>query len=240
MRIIISAILVTCSFAAAEIAAVGDEAVPQETVSHQRTIPCRQDPARLDERSKELSEIVREDQADREGFGPKDTTKTQEDFDRLIARDEIRRKRVGEIFGEGCFAKASDYAAAALVFQHGNTPDHFYQAFTWFKKAYEMGDKSQREWMAKSIDRYLSSTGHKPLFGGGFSKTAKPNGSFACSCLEPVEETFPDSLRREYGRKTQKENLELLKEYNAGHNCSNRECDVKLKPTPKGSAPGIW
>jgi hypothetical protein len=36
----------------------------------------------------------------------------------MVKNDVLRRKRVGEIFGEGCFSKAQDFAAAALVYQH--------------------------------------------------------------------------------------------------------------------------
>ena len=60
----------------------------------------------------------------------------------MLEHDLIRRKRVGEIFGEGCFKTAKDYSAASLIFQHGDTPDHYYQAL-WANRAVELGDISQ-------------------------------------------------------------------------------------------------
>ncbi len=90
-------------------------------------------------------------------------------------RDETRRKRVGEIFGEGCFSTSEDYAAAALVYQHGDTPDHFFQTYIWSKRA-------------------VVNTGHKQLFG---SQAMRPGPTEStCWCLDQIEKTFPDKRRK--------------------------------------------
>lgn len=86
--------------------------------------PCNQDPAKYSLRACELQRIKDADQADR----PNNIL-----CPGAVFRDRIRRKRVGEIFGEGCFKESADYAAAALVFQHGDHPDHFFQVFLWSK-----------------------------------------------------------------------------------------------------------
>ncbi len=74
---------------------------------------CHNDPEKQFMRSHELQEIVKADQADRQIPGSKI------DWNKVSAADETRSKRVAEIFAEGCFKSAGDYAAAALVFQHG-------------------------------------------------------------------------------------------------------------------------
>src|SRR5689334_3820265 len=99
---------------------------------------CDMNPALQGEMSTELLRIVKEDQADRSG--PYDSI----DFARVNPRDLARRIKVARLFAEGCFKSASDYASAALVFQHGTTADHFYQAFLWALQAVKLGDNSQR------------------------------------------------------------------------------------------------
>ncbi len=68
--------------------------------------PCQADKPRQEARSKELQEIVKADQDDREDF----FKKTSEELQEMAHRDVERRKRVREIFGEGFFLKAEDFA----------------------------------------------------------------------------------------------------------------------------------
>src|ERR1700723_3309302 len=75
---------------------------------------CREDQERQKSRSEELQRIVTEDQKDR--------LARPIDWNIVYPRDVVRIKRVGEIFAEGCFVTGQDYAAAALVFQHGDSP----------------------------------------------------------------------------------------------------------------------
>ena len=195
---------------------------------------CHEDINRQQARSKELSEIVKADQDDRKDMW----SKTPEEQLKVTQRDVIRRKRVGEIFGEGCFSKAEDFAAAALVYQHGNVSDHFLQAFMWSKRAVELGDQSQKRLMALAIDRYLVNIGRKQLFGSQASKPdMKPN---TCWCLEKIESSFPDKLRKEVAGKTLNEAFSWLDDLNKGQSCPNSECSKKLKPSPVGTVPGFW
>lgn len=196
---------------------------------------CQADKPRQEARSKELQEIVNADQEDREDF----FKKTPEELREMALRDVERRKRVGEIFGEGCFLKAEDFAAAALVYQHGDVPEHYLQAFMWAKRAVELGDEKQKRLMGLAIDRYLVNTGHKQLFASQATKTdiRDPN---SCWCLQQIEPSFPDDLRKEIANKTFKEAFDWLEELNKGTSCPNTECAQKLKPSPKGTVPGFW
>ncbi|MGH8537891.1 MAG: hypothetical protein ACREXM_15890 [Gammaproteobacteria bacterium] len=92
--------------------------------------------------------------------------------------------------------------------------------------------------MALGIDRYLVNMGQKQLFG---SQAAKPDFKpDTCWCLQKVEDSFPDKLRKEYTGKTLTEAFDWLKELNEGKTCPNTECSADLKPPPKGTVPGFW
>jgi hypothetical protein len=197
-------------------------------------ISCNQDPQRLEARSKELAQIVNADQDDREDF----QSKTPEEMQEMAKNDVLRRMRVGEIFGEGCFSTAQDFAAAALVYQHGDVPEHFFQTFMWAKRAVELGDPTQQRMMALGIDRYLVNIGKKQLFGSQATKDGLT--AEACWCLQQVEESFPDRLRKSQTGKSLKEALEWVQELNAGKNCHNQQCTKELQSSPKGTVPGFW
>lgn len=190
---------------------------------------CPDDPERQMLRSQELQTLVKEDQDDRTD---------PIDWVRVLPRDEARRKRIGEIFGEGCFKTADDYAAAALVYQHGNIPDHFFQTFLWAKKAVELGDPSQKRLMAMGIDRYLVNIGHKQLFATQASKPPKSD----CWCLEEVEKSFPQKRRIELAQKSLSEMLQWVDSLNKDRTTCNtaKFCAKQFKDSPLGTVPGFW
>ena len=119
----------------------------ETTTTGKKYKACNEDLLRQHSRSKELQILVAADQADRQA--------PNIDWEQVAPRDERRAKRVGEIFGEGCFVKGADFSAAALIFQHGPSVDHNFQAYIWAKKALELGDTSRPELIAEGIDRFL-------------------------------------------------------------------------------------
>lgn len=190
---------------------------------------CPDDPERQALRSQELQTLVKADQDDR--IDPIDWV-------RVLPRDEARRKRIGEIFGEGCFKTAEDYAAAALVYQHGNIPDHFFQTFLWAKKAVELGDSSQKRLMAMGVDRYLVNIGHKQLFATQASKPTMND----CWCLEEVEKSFPEKTRVELAQKSLAEMFQWVDSLNKDQSSCKpaKFCAKQLKDSPRGTVPGFW
>ncbi|MFL5814556.1 MAG: hypothetical protein ACJ763_13350 [Bdellovibrionia bacterium] len=194
---------------------------------------CVEDPSLQAEKSAELQKLASEDQEDRKG--PVDSI----DWKKVSPRDLQRRTQVAEIFAAGCFKDAKDYAAAALVYQHGDTADHAYQTFIWSKRAVQLGDGSRKWLMAAGLDRYLVRIGQKQLFG---TQVRKDNGS-PCWCLEPTEESFPDQLRVEYIKNTLSENWLMMSAFfNADKpSCKQTQfCHRDLKPSPAGTVPGFW
>ena len=194
---------------------------------------CESNPRLQSEKSAELLKIVKEDQADRSG------PYVAIDWNKVNPRDLRRRVEVARIFAEACFKSAADYASAALIFQHGNTADHYYQAFLWANEAVKLGDKLQTYQAANGLDRYLVATGHKQLFGTQFSSHDLKTGEF---CLQPVEPSFPESRRSVYIKMSREDyNAFVLK--TTGSTQSPRElktCDTALKASPQGTVPGFW
>ena len=199
---------------------------------------CLHDPKVQQSRSVELQKVVHADQNDyrKEIEAHPDRPLNTKKLVKMAQSDLQRRNRIAEIFAEGCFKTADDYSAAALVYQHGEVADHYFQAFTWAKKSFELGDASQKSLMALALDRYLVRSGHKQLF---VTQADKASGS-ACWCLNPVEDSFPDSMRLEYRGKTAADGIAWLKSMNGANNCPATYCAQELKPSPAGTIVGFW
>jgi hypothetical protein len=193
---------------------------------------CLTNPNLQKQESERLQRLATEDQADRQG----DINAI--DWNKVTPRDIQRRIDVAEIFARGCIVSAKDYGAAATVYQHGDTADHAFQTFLWSKRGVELGDLSQKWWLAAGLDRYLVRIGQKQLFATQFSK---PNQE-PCWCMEQVEETFSDTKRAEYAKKNLNQALEFLKELNKNTtSCEKiKYCKKSLKPSPAGTVPGFW
>lgn len=196
-------------------------------------VACPNDPQKQALRSQELQGIVNADQAGRQ-LPPEKI-----DWSKVAPADEVRAKRVAEIFAEGCFKSAKDYAAAALVFQHGVVPDHYYQAYLWSKRALELGDEHQKSMIANTIDRYLINLGYKQIFGAQSFWNRAPN---SCHCLQPTETKFSEKLRVKFSGLSLKDRIMSLHDGNKNNPACQAViyCDKDLKSPPHGMFPGIW
>ena len=114
----------------------------------------------------ELARLFQEDQADR--AGDLETS----DWRAVEKRDAERRKRVQEIVDQGGAKEAADYIHAAMVFQHGATPEDYDRANRWAAKAVELdSDYPGARWLAAaSKDRYLMNLGKPQLYGTQFQR----------------------------------------------------------------------
>lgn len=184
-------------------------------------------------RSAELQEILILDQKDREH----PDFSNQEAIKKISINDEKRRKRVAEIFAEGYLKTASDYHVAALVFQHGTVPDHYYQAYIFAKKGVELGDVSQNQLAALAIDRYLISIGRKQLFGSQYNMYDMKK---TCYCMQPVQANFPDNKRKKMAYFNINERYAFMQQLNAKECPQKINCQSNLKDNMPGSIPGVW
>jgi hypothetical protein len=162
---------------------------------------------------------------------------TAEEWPRISAADLERRTRVSELFAAGCLTTAADYGSAALIFQHGTVPEHYLEAVLFASRALALGDTSEKSLIALAADRFLVSTKHRQLFG---SQSFRVNGN-PCWCMQQVERSFPDVQRVLYVGKTLEQERQAVTKMNAETTaCTKIECDDNLRPTPKGSVPGVW
>jgi hypothetical protein len=106
--------------------------------------------------NQELVTIFQEDQQDRKASG------LDPDY---LQRDRARRQRVAELVAAGALASPDDYAMAAVVFQHGETPDDFLQAHRLAVKAVELGLKDIAWLAAAALDRHLVRQGKPVKYG---------------------------------------------------------------------------
>jgi hypothetical protein len=115
----------------------------------------------------ELARLYHEDQADRRE-GPN----AKIDWTAVSRRDAERRRKVLEIVERGGAREADDYYHAAMVFQHGETPEDYDRAHQWCLEALKLDSEhpSARWLAAASKDRALMWRGKPQLYGTQFKK----------------------------------------------------------------------
>ena len=188
-------------------------------------------PEDLDTASDRLVELRDADQASRVSGEPDPN------------EDTLRRIEVAKIYAEGCLQRAEDFRHASLVFQHGNSPEHYYQAWFFASRAVSLGDEHAKWLVPKAIDRYFLNTGYKQLFG---TNLVTPflwggQGEENYLCLWPVEESLSDEVRSQYGVQPLNEIREQYDDAdNSALNPQTHECPVNPETPPKGLFPGIW
>ena len=96
--------------------------------------------------NKKLKQVYDEDIADRNNKIPDEE---------LNKNDRLRIIQVQNILSETKNLEAQDYHHAALIFQHGETIEHYKKANELAVKAVELGDNSARWLAAASLDRSL-------------------------------------------------------------------------------------
>src|SRR5262245_48159292 len=103
----------------------------------------------------ELRTIFEADQADRRaGIGPV-----------MAARDRDRRRRVLELLAAGEVLDGPDHYHAAMVFQHGGSPESYQRARQLALRAVELGHRPGRWLAAAALDRLLVHQGRRQKYG---------------------------------------------------------------------------
>ena len=116
----------------------------------------------------ELLDLHDADQADRMVDNPEDI-----DWSKVSVRDREHRARVAEIMAAGEAKVSDDYYHAAMVYQHGDKPEHYKQAHEWAKRAAELEpNHGAAKWLAAAAeDRWLMNQGKPQKYGTQFRKT---------------------------------------------------------------------
>lgn len=156
------------------------------------------------------------------------------------ARDLARRQETAAIFAEGCFSTGRDYHNAALIFQHGTVPEHYYQAWLFARRAVELGD-SEAQWLVpRAIDRYLLNSGYKQVFATNLvtDRLYLGEAGQGAWCVWPTVSALTDAEREAAGARPLAAQIERAAGMNA--NGEGAMCPIDLPDPPRGMFPGSW
>lgn len=112
----------------------------------------------------ELSQMYKADQSEREGANV--------DWTALYYHDIERRVRLHTLLAEGKVQTATDYLHAAMIYQHGQTPDDYLLAHVLAVTAISKGSRDARWLSAATMDRYLRSIWQPQVYGTQFSRSS--------------------------------------------------------------------
>jgi hypothetical protein len=118
----------------------------------------------------------------------------QLDDAQLMEADRLRREEVMGYLQAGQVITSSTLFSAALIFQHGDCPDHYKLAADLALRAYELKDVSAGWLYAAATDRYLLSIGQLQRYGTQYVPDAE-NHFVLC----PVNPATTDEERAEWG-----------------------------------------
>jgi quercetin dioxygenase-like cupin family protein len=133
----------------------------------------------------ELARLYREDQDDRKGGDI--------DWSKVGPRDLKREARVLELYRADKLHTGADYYHAAMILQHGRTPDDYLLAHEFCVAAIGKGEDRAKWLAAASEDRFLQSIQRPQRFGTQFSVEAS---SGVWRVKPPVAPAVTDGLRR--------------------------------------------
>jgi hypothetical protein len=116
----------------------------------------------------ELAQMYRDDQAARDK--PWDNI----DWAEVSRRDGERRARVLALLAQGDVRTSADFYHAAMVFQHGDTPDEIRLAhsLSWISATLDPSNESARWLAAAAWDRFLMRKNLPQWYGTQYTRSA--------------------------------------------------------------------
>lgn len=134
----------------------------------------------------EIARLMDADQADRRpGAGGIDWAKVK-------PRDDARLARIKELYRAGALHSPNDYQSAALVLQHGGTPEDYLLAHELCVIAAARGADDALWLAAASEDRFLMNLDRPQRFGTQYRREPRLTGLYA---LYRVSEDVTDAER---------------------------------------------
>ncbi len=162
---------------------------PHQVVGAGWDYQCTYYPDELTQSNPEMEKIFAEDQEYRHSWAEFRA------HEKLVAeQDKHHRQRVRKLLDRGALHSAPDFARAAFVFQHGETPDDYLLAHTLAIVAMALGDRNS-SWIATAtLDRYLQAIKQPQIYG-----TQMPPGTLNRPKEPYNRELVPDDLRQKLG-----------------------------------------
>src|SRR5271163_2345813 len=87
---------------------------------------------------------------------------------------DARRAEVRKLLEEGKLTSGEDFSDAALIFQHGQTPEEFLFAHVLAVEALIRGGPGDKWLAAATLDRYLQALNQPQVFGTQYPGTRPP------------------------------------------------------------------
>ncbi|PUA29403.1 MAG: hypothetical protein B0W54_02095 [Cellvibrio sp. 79] len=171
-----------------------------------------------EDNSKALETIFSEDQKDRKIM----TSGQAYDWESIAYRDEEREKAVRELIEKGKLQTGEDYYHAAMILQHGTSPEDHLLAHDLCVVAISKGEEKAKWLAAASLDRFLIGIGRNQRYGTQF----RSDRSFNPPRLVPIDKDVPDALRIEMNVPTLKEarkvEKQMIKSFNENRNSNKK------------------
>ncbi len=141
---------------------------------------------------------------------------------------DARRAEVRKLLEEGKLTSGEDFSDAALIFQHGQTPEEFLFAHVLAVEALIRGGSADKWLAAATLDRYLQAVNRPQIFGTQYpgdkaaGNTPKPQVDPHVMNIQRTQQPYDAKLLPEFVRQDfcvpdvsqQEKNLAI---FNTGH-----------------------
>jgi hypothetical protein len=141
---------------------------------------------------------------------------------------DARRAEVRKLLEEGKLTSSEDFSDAALVFQHGQTPEEFLFAHVLAVEALIRGGPGDKWLAAATLDRYLQALDRPQVFGTQYpgdkaaGNTPKPQVDPHVLNIQRTQQPYdakllPDSVRQDFCVPDVSQQEKNLAIFNTGH-----------------------
>lgn len=141
---------------------------------------------------------------------------------------DARRAEIRKLLEEGKITSGEDFSDAALIFQHGQTPEEFLFAHVLAVEALIRGGSADKWIAAATLDRYLQSVNRPQVFGTQYpadkaaGNTPKPQVDPHVWNVQRTQQPYdakllPDSVRQDFCVPDVSQQEKNLAIFNTGH-----------------------
>lgn len=141
---------------------------------------------------------------------------------------DARRAEVRQLLQEGKITSGEDFSDAALIFQHGQTPDDFLFAHVLAVEGLIHGGSADKWIAAATLDRYLQSMNRPQIFGTQYpgdksaENTPKPQVDSRVLNIQRTQRPYdpkllPDLVRQDFCVPDVSQQEKNLAIFNTGH-----------------------
>lgn len=141
---------------------------------------------------------------------------------------DARRAEVRKLLEEGKLTSGEDFSDAALIFQHGQTPEEFLFAHILAVEALIRAGSADKWLAAATLDRYLQAVNRPQVFGTQYpgdkaaGNTPKPQVDPHVMNIQRTQQPYdakllPDSVRQDFCVPDVSQQEKNLAIFNTGH-----------------------